>query len=966
MVPKFNILKTWFISKKLVWIFLFLLLFSAFYSWIFNFGTITTGDWMYLSRQRLIKYFSLPSIWDKEYLGRINILLSNYPINLVWGLFSFILPYEVTERLFFLLFASTANITGSFQLSRYITNNKIASILTCIFYSFNTYFLISLSSGHIHLYTAASMLPLSFLHFMKFLDTRRIRQFGYTALFIILMGFYDFRILYITLPLLFSYQLFSGFVIHKYNIKNWILNLLSFSVLVLIIFICNIFWILPSFVLGSITDNAIFDRQLFGSQFFDIIYSLTLHHPYHTIGETIHFNRNTINILFFATPLLFLISNWIQKDKRTIYFTIITLVGIFLSKQEAPPGEWIYSWLYNNIIGFNAFREAGKFYLLTIIGYSGLLSISLGSIIKESYKSWVKFAVILISLCIILPSYISFWVGATKPITTNRSIPIDYEKVNTFLATNPEQFRTLWIPTRSRWNYYSENHPILSFQEFIELTNITRLFDESEITEGIEIIQKYGKSKQFAEILRKANIKYIGVPIKEFQNDDNFYSYFESSPEDYIKLLDDMGYLTIVNEDFGNIRLYEVKGFKEYIEISDTSLSFPAEVDSAFYNFIYRNMDTQNSFQTVLTQPSQSFSSDIFIPFDMRKGNEKLETLLDQSKTNYLYFNTSIKDIFTELNPTSLSIIIKTPDGIYNESGENIFDKTGILDTTISYALAPGDTVQLNINNKIYTIPAGKNKLFRGKFSTNLELLKNSVGKPSVRINIPTPQSTDNNFVKIKLDSKIINYRSDIYLSKNKIINGDFQNSLWKDKVSDCNNFDDNPIIDMRQKSEGLNKYLSLESTRHNACTATTFDLQKGRSYRLAFDYKSANAIEAGFNLQLDTNTAISKKIPITSNDWESFSTIFKIDKDYNGAELTVYSYATNFRQNIITDYDNFEIIEVPDLSDLFYIVSQTNLNLKLPDSFHFEDVSTVEKKIYIKSATNPFFLKLTESFNEG
>lgn len=55
------------------------------------------------------------------------------------------------------------------------------------------------------------------------------------------------------------------------------------------------------------------------------------------------------------------------------FFAVLALLGIFLSKQVAPPGGFVYKLLFDHFPGFSAFREASKFYVLIAMSYSVMI-----------------------------------------------------------------------------------------------------------------------------------------------------------------------------------------------------------------------------------------------------------------------------------------------------------------------------------------------------------------------------------------------------------------------------------------------------------------------------------------------------------------------------------------------------------------------------------------------------------------
>ncbi|NCU42685.1 MAG: hypothetical protein EOM19_08355 [Candidatus Moranbacteria bacterium] len=59
-----------------------------------------------------------------------------------------------------------------------------------------------------------------------------------------------------------------------------------------------------------------------------------------------------------------------KKREYILFFALVALVGMLLGKQVSEPFPTLYNWLYETFPGFNAFREASKFYVLIALGYA--------------------------------------------------------------------------------------------------------------------------------------------------------------------------------------------------------------------------------------------------------------------------------------------------------------------------------------------------------------------------------------------------------------------------------------------------------------------------------------------------------------------------------------------------------------------------------------------------------------------
>jgi hypothetical protein len=144
---------------------------------------------------------------------------------------------------------------------------------------------------------------------------------------------------------------------------------------IIIVFLLNAYWLLAFGKTGTLTVNSFFSRELFGNEFLNINYAFTLFHPFWTGKRTTEFIIQPIPFTFWLIPLVAFIGLFLQRKKKNIlFFGMVALVGIFLTKQVGQPFPNLYPWLYTHFPGFNAFREASKFFFIVALGYSVLIA----------------------------------------------------------------------------------------------------------------------------------------------------------------------------------------------------------------------------------------------------------------------------------------------------------------------------------------------------------------------------------------------------------------------------------------------------------------------------------------------------------------------------------------------------------------------------------------------------------------
>jgi len=217
--------------------------------------------------------------------------------------------------------------------------------------------------------------------------------------------------------ILFGYLIF--YVISKKKItKMSILSSGSKLLLILSIFcLCSAFWLLPTsnFVLQSGYLNSQVAKEVFDtdwllgfvSQHTSFTNVIRFHgdfswfeswggQPYNAWFEQYR-SDIFLTIMSFVFPILAFSALLFRKDKYVLFFSIISLISIFLAKGTHEPFADVFIWLYNNIPGFWIYRAPWqKFTILYSIGYSVLMGITCGNLyhyLKSRFNSF-KFSLI--------------------------------------------------------------------------------------------------------------------------------------------------------------------------------------------------------------------------------------------------------------------------------------------------------------------------------------------------------------------------------------------------------------------------------------------------------------------------------------------------------------------------------------------------------------------------------------------
>ncbi len=1108
------------------------LILAVYHTWIFELSILTKGDWGFLFKETLTTlradYFSL---WlSDSNFGRILIDVGQALTYAGAGALGkyFGMDWASIERVVYFLPTIFISVFSSYLLIKYFFKNDIAAFIGSVVYSFNTYTL-TLQTGHLTLATAFAFGPLVFYLFHRALNEKTLRYIILAALVFFIASSYEPRAAYILAIILFFYGIWH-LLLHK---KSFIRESIPVIGVMMIFILLNFYWLFGLTHISNLTDQDLLTRGLWGSQYYDITKAFTLFHPWWTGSEIIPFENQSIPFYFFFIPFIAFLGLLIKRRNHLVlFFGCLSLFGIILTKQEALPFPFIYPWLFEHLPGFNAFREASKFYFIIVLGYSVLISAFIAWMWDEWKNKWIgiagKTAITFFIAFLFLWNTKPFITGEINSLFTPRYIPNDYLIFKDYILSENKYSRTLWIPRDSQWGIYTDNHSKLSAIDLVsdKWENFIKA-NPLDTSSQYEIINFFTNSYS-SEILSSSVVKYVIVPLQDTANDDDFFIDYGGRENPnirqwYIDQLDSLPYLKRVDIGTAELVIYENENYLPYIRTTNSitqyesfanlndkykftkdtlnlpfdftvpkenKILFPTTRVTQPYDKItfknlstnalteqlnsanssyrlytntsnrvlsYKNEDGIIQFQSSYT-PSLTINSQII---DQSPTTTILSKILVDAKSNYIaktgsriihlkenndwqVINTKNK----QLGIFEISTENALPNGSFEEglwqenvSDCNNFDELPILGMTRSeestrglYSLELSATRHIACTNtNITDLESGEEYLFsfeyKGKSAEQagfyLSFNESTTTVISEKLPIPgyewqryervvrTPKNITNpnlslyaystdeetnkvvlyDDIQIRKISKIeeINLQSsNQFIAKplpstseenlfsfsdsstkfsNGVINGNLASGLWKKEVGDCHNYDEYSDIDMRlvTNSKDSSPALELEATRHNACTGpTSFPVIEGKTYLLTFDYQSDDKTEAGFNIgwRGTTTPAINEQIQIKDSSWQTFDKQITVPDGASSASLLVYAYENDGTTPIKVRYDNFSFIELPDIQNRYYLVSDPQTNFVEPREITFDLINPTKKLVHIKGATTPFYLAMSESFH--
>lgn len=214
-----------------------------------------------------------------------------------------------------------------------------------------------------------------------------------------------------------------------------------------------------------------------------------------------------------------------------------------------------------------------------------------------------------------------------------------------------------------------------------------------------------------------------------------------------------------------------------------------------------------------------------------------------------------------------------------------------------------------------------------------------------------------------------------VYISKqqrqNLIGNNSFEKGLWQKQVGDCYAYDDRPAIAMRlntkEASEGT-KSLELSAQNHIACTGLPkIKLKDAKRYLLNFNYKSIGARSfAGYQVRFDDpqKTYVTDHLTQEGDGWQELTKEITVPDGAKTMKLTLYAYPDYSGEGGRALFDDFTIIEIPELQGSVYLTSQPQEPLQKPENISFIDDNPTKKHVQVKQAAKPFYLAMRDTYH--
>lgn len=521
-------------KKEILFFLLILILAGIYWQWWLP-GPRVANDFPVVASEWTKNFVGLPRVWFEfggEGLGTYSVYtLWSWPFLFISGIITHLgISFNLLERILTLIPLLCIALIGIWKLGKSVNLSFEVRLIVSLFYLTNTYVLLVIDGGQLPVGLAYAIFPLTFLLIENSIFAN-FRKKILAALSVWILGWFDFRFLYILFVLLLLRFLYEFLFLEIGKWKVWIFGWLKSAFITTILVLgLNAYWIIPllknpltSKTIGSLTQTT-------------FVSLINLGHPVLMVSphwfKNVFGNISPLRIEFILLPLLAFLAPILRpKDKVVGFWVLVALVSIFLTKGFSEPFDQAYSWLFKNVLGFSLFRDSTKFFFLISISYAVLIGISVDEILKRArhfkgVKITLLFLLTLYFLIIIRP----VWMGKMTGTFSRQPFEKEYAHLNKILEDDKQFSRVFWIPSVAPLGSLHPQHPSVEAARLVQ----RRPFVIG--TKGTYEIFNFLREATFmGEIFDVAGIGYVVYPYLDLRRDnlhpDNIKYYYTFSDQ---------------------------------------------------------------------------------------------------------------------------------------------------------------------------------------------------------------------------------------------------------------------------------------------------------------------------------------------------------------------------------------------------------------------------------------------------
>jgi hypothetical protein len=209
--------------------------------------------------------------------------------------------------------------------------------------------------------------------------------------------------------------------------------------------------------------------------------------------------------------------------QQILFFAVLGLLSVFIVLLVIEPLTPIYYWLFNNVPGFGMFREADKFFMLSVLSVAFFLGL-----VAEGFKRYVaksssivrKALPILLISMIVLASSWQFLTGNIAGSVGTVKIPEAYQQLDSWLSSQNGDFRIAFFPpatwaTTYTWAsiWFLDPFVALQAKPTVEVKSEEDLTQSASLTRWVYTALYSNRTSDWGKLLSVLGVKYLIVRL---------------------------------------------------------------------------------------------------------------------------------------------------------------------------------------------------------------------------------------------------------------------------------------------------------------------------------------------------------------------------------------------------------------------------------------------------------------------
>jgi hypothetical protein len=355
-------------------------------------------------------------------------------------------PSGIWEKLLFFWPVAILSFVMPWLLARELLDRSVWALMAPLIFAGNTYFLL-IETGHLTVAVAETLAFAVLLAFVRSIQRGSVRWSVLAGLLFGLQATYEIRIAYITLLAALLYLILKmvsdvGGKVSMRRIGLGVLTMVTFAG-------SQAYWWLPFLTYRG--DRGIPTAASPWLAFMQLSHGITGVHPFWTGAAPTAFRTTDLNPLYFLVPVVAFGAFLARRiPTEMLWLGLVALVAGFLIKQQNPPGGQIYDWMFSNVPGWSAFREASKLFLLVALAFCVLVPFAFRTFLKAGVafplgRNLVGAAAIIALIGLESVAFVPLLKGQLGGTTRATEAPPSFVALASMLQSDPRYSPVLWM-----------------------------------------------------------------------------------------------------------------------------------------------------------------------------------------------------------------------------------------------------------------------------------------------------------------------------------------------------------------------------------------------------------------------------------------------------------------------------------------------------------------------------------------